>query len=70
MSDAAPNPGSYWIYCGPDPGRNEIHRVIGVLGGEGDGPEVVTWGKTRMSWLGPAEEFHRHFKPLAQEAHH
>lgn len=51
-----PELGQVYLYVGPGHGRNEKHRVIMIEGGE-----VVTWGMTRMSWLGSVEEFSKHF---------
>lgn len=50
----------YYRYVGGGPGDGEIHFVTS------DGGQVTTWSndKSRMSWLGTAEEFRKNFVEL------
>lgn len=52
----SPEVGKYYRYVGPEPGTNELHRVIEVEDGQ-----VVTWGMTKMTWFGTVEEFRKFF---------
>jgi len=59
--------GTEWLYVGPQPGTNEVHRVIMRAP-----DEIITWTPSFKdlknpghSWLGTEKQFLKNFKPAA-----